>query len=120
MNTPLLWFGPVSTQHVRGTTRPGVELHVLGCLGDGPTPQCADHAARWKDASGRVLPRMLAHFKLAGDAGPVLAAFSAGGQIVKRLLLDPNDRAEVAPRCTWLTQDVHHEVEQAGPRGRGG
>lgn len=96
MTTPLIWFGPIMAKDVRASVPPGFALHVLGCLGDGdPLLRCSAHADRWKDHDGRRLPAMRKHFKLPDDARPILAAYSAGGQCVRRLLLDRRDRAEL-------------------------
>lgn len=90
--TALAWL-----RHHRASVPPGFALHVLGCLGDGdPLLRCSAHADRWKDHDGQRLPAMRKHFKLHDDARPILAAYSAGGQCVRRLLLDPRDRAEIA------------------------
>jgi hypothetical protein len=94
---PVAWFGPVSKMQIGGSVPPGHALVVLGCTGDGSDggPRCQDRADAWKDASGRRMPT--ARDKLKIPPGPVIAAaFSAGGQIVKRLALEPADRAELA------------------------
>lgn len=121
--TPLIWFGPVATWHVKGSVPPGHSLHVLGCVGDGdPLLRCAAYADRWKDHEGRRLPAMRKHFGLPATARPVLAAFSAGGQCVRRLLLDKRDRDELggvyladATYAAWAQPGIVHvdELQEA-------
>jgi hypothetical protein len=104
--TPLIWFGPVFSGQVRGSVPPGHRLHVVNCVGDiAPDrngdgrpdfDRCSTTADRWRDVDGRRLPALRKRLGLDVAARPVLAAFSAGGQCVRRLLLDPRDRAEIA------------------------
>ncbi len=112
--TPLVWFGPVWSGQVRAATPPGYSLHVVGCVAgvDPKHKRCVDEAAKWKDASGRRLPGLRRALGLDVGSRPVLAAFSAGGQCVRRLLLDPRDRAEIGG--VYLADATYGEWEQAG------
>lgn len=93
-----VWAGPVNAQQVKGAEIPGAMLHFIPCTGDGK-PTCGDLAAGWKNADGRILPGLLAHLKMPSPlpAGDELwaGAFSAGGQVWKRVMLDASDRAEI-------------------------
>lgn len=94
---PVCWFGPVSRQQARPSVPEGHQLAVLGCTGDGSDggPRCQDHADFMKDAAGLRVPALRRRLKLPG--GPfVTAAFSAGGQVIKRLALHPEDRHQLA------------------------
>jgi hypothetical protein len=104
----LVWLGPANLSQVKGAELAGVPSFALTCTGDG-SPSCgqiadawlesdaaaaAAFADRWKGADGRRLPAMRRALKLPG--GPVmLAAYSAGGHAVRRLLQHPADRAEI-------------------------
>lgn len=92
------WFGPVSKPQIAPSIPNGVELRVFGCTGDGKNGnrKCPDEADRWKDEHGRYLPRTLHALGADDKIAPWLAAFSAGGQIVKRVLAHEADRAQVA------------------------
>lgn len=94
---PLVWFGPVFSGQVRGSVPPGYRLHVVPCVAgvDPKHKRCVDEAAKWKGEDGRRLPGLRRALGLDVAARPFLAAFSAGGQCVRRLLLDPRDRAEI-------------------------
>lgn len=94
--TPLIWFGPVWSGQVKASVPAGHRLHVVGCVAgvDPKHKRCIDEADRWK-GGGRRLPGLRRALGLDSDARPVLAAFSAGGQCIRRLLLDPRDRAEI-------------------------
>lgn len=105
----LIWLGPVNLSQVQGCELAGVPSFNVTCTGDG-TPTCgqiaeswtvaegaaaADAADRFRDGAGRRLPGMRRALRL--PEGPlVLAAFSAGGSAVKRLVAHPADREEVA------------------------
>jgi len=90
----VVWFGPVSRAQIAGASLGNLPLFVRSCTGDGK-PSCSAIADSWKDADGRRLPGLRRALRL--PAGPlVLAAFSAGGHLVWRLLEHPLDRAEVA------------------------
>lgn len=113
MTMPLVWFGPIATWNVKASTPPGHSLHVLGCLGDGdPLTRCAAYADRWKDHQGRRLPAMRKQFRLPDDARPFLAAYSAGGSCIRRLLLDRRDRDEIAG--VYLADATHAAWAQPG------
>ncbi|AUX43824.1 uncharacterized protein SOCE26_052790 [Sorangium cellulosum] len=89
----LVWLGPVSAAQVAGADLPGVRTVHLPCTGDG-RPSCGGLADGWLDG-GRRLPGLRRALRL--PEGPlVLAAFSAGGHIVRRLCADARDRAEIA------------------------
>ena len=94
---PVCWFGPVSRKQARPAVPEGYPLVVLPCTGDGSDggPRCQDHADSMKGSDGRRLAELRRRLKL--PPGPiVVAAFSAGGQVIKRLALDPDDRRELA------------------------
>lgn len=112
--TPLVWFGPVWSGQVSGATPAGYTLRVVPCVAgiDPSHKRCTDEAARWKGHDGRRLPGLRRALGLDADARPVLAAFSAGGQCVRRLLLDPRDRAELAG--VYLADATYGEWESPG------
>jgi peptidoglycan hydrolase-like protein with peptidoglycan-binding domain len=95
-NSTVLWCGPVNLTQVPGATVPGAFARALPCTADG-SPSCSQIADSWKDADGRRLPRLLQ--KVGRDEGAVgdlfLGAFSAGGSVIKRLLLHEADRAPI-------------------------
>lgn len=111
---PLIWFGPVWSGQVRGSVPDGYRLHVVGCVGnvDPKHKRCVDESAKWKGHDGRRLPGLRRALGLDVGSRPVLAAFSAGGQCVRRLLLDPRDRAEIGG--VYLADATYAEWEQAG------
>lgn len=88
--------GPVNAAQMKGALLPGAESHFITCTGDGK-PTCGEMAEGWKDASGRILPNMLASIKVTLGPGDELyaGAFSAGGQIWKRVMLGAEDRAQI-------------------------
>jgi hypothetical protein len=73
---------------------PAGNLAGTGDASDGH-PRCQDRADGWRDPNGRRLPNAR-HVLHVGPDRPFVAAFSAGGQIAKRLCLHPEDRAELA------------------------
>ena len=95
--TPLvLWAGPINESQAREATVDGAIRKFLVCTGDGAQPpKCLD-LITFSDG-GRILPGLLR--RLAIDESSVgdiyLGAFSAGGQIWKRLLENEQDRARV-------------------------
>ena len=94
----VVWSGPVAKFQVPGATVPGAAEHFFGCTGDGfqGSAKCHNLANSWLDGDGRRIPRMLAAAGMSeADVDNLyLGAFSAGGSIVKRLLLHP------PPVCT--------------------
>ena len=117
---------------VKGAELAGVPSFNLTCTGDG-SPSCGQiadswleadaraaeaFADQWKGADGRRLPAMRRALKLAG--GPVmLAAYSAGGHAVRRLLQHPADRAEIVAVYladgTYTTEWTDRQKGQAKP-----
>jgi len=96
MSRTTIWFGPVNLAQVKGSVLPSSTALNLQCKGDG-APSCAQTADAWL-ASGRRLPKAMAALQQPPPApGDELAlgAFSAGGSVVKRLLLAPEDLAPV-------------------------
>jgi hypothetical protein len=88
----VVWLGPVDLSQVVGAELPGVRSVNLPCTGDG-TPSCGQIADAWA-AGGRRLPALRRALRL--PEGPlVLAAYSAGGHAVKRVLSSPEDRRDV-------------------------
>ncbi|WP_438026360.1 hypothetical protein [Sorangium sp. So ce233] len=113
------WLGPVSAAQVAGAELAGVPVVHRTCTGDG-SPSCSQIADGWLDGEGRRLPGCRRALRL--PAGPlVLAAFSAGGHIVKRLLANPRDRAEVAAvvlaDATYTTEWTDRAQALAAPIG---
>lgn len=76
---------------------PGAKEKFFGCHGAYQTPICSDIAWSFHDADGRSLPTMASRSGVPADelADVFLGAFSAGGKVVRRLLLDPRDRARI-------------------------
>lgn len=89
----VVWTGPINLKQVEGASIAGVPSFVQSCTGDG-NPSCGQIADAWKDAEGRRLPAMRRALKLP-DGPLVLAGFSAGGHLIRRVLEDPRDRAEI-------------------------
>ncbi|WP_437638365.1 hypothetical protein [Sorangium sp. So ce854] len=115
----VVWLGPVSAAQVAGAELAGVPVVHRTCTGDG-SPSCGQIADGWLDGEGRRLPGCRRALRL--PAGPlVLAGFSAGGHIVKRLLADPRDRAEVAAvvlaDATYTTEWADRAHALAAPIG---
>ncbi|MBK8257474.1 MAG: hypothetical protein IPK82_33000 [Polyangiaceae bacterium] len=113
MATPeVIWFGPVNGFQVKGATLPGVTPRFVTCTGDGSDggPTCADRAEAWRDATGRRLPTLFKRLKInpADVSQLTLGAFSAGGQIIKRLGLDALDRAQIH---AVLLSDATYTIE---------
>lgn len=91
-----VWSGPVGSYQMPGTKGLGAIKFVV-CTGDGTggSAQCRSFADSWADAAGRRVPGMLRMLKLPDEGDVFLAAFSAGGQIWKRVFASPADRARV-------------------------
>jgi hypothetical protein len=89
----VVWTGPVNLTQVPGATIEGAETLNIGCLGD-RSPHCPSIANGYLDAEGRRLPQLLADHGLSvGAVDEVLyGAFSAGGSLVKRALMNAADR----------------------------
>lgn len=92
-----VFTGPVNAQQIGGGVLPGAEAHFITCTGDGK-PTCGEMAEAWKDSDGRILPGLLKAAKASPAPGDQLwaGAFSAGGQIWKRAMLNEQDRAGIA------------------------
>jgi peptidoglycan hydrolase-like protein with peptidoglycan-binding domain len=92
----VFWFGPVNLTQVPGATVPGAYARALPCTADA-SPTCGQIAESLLDGGGRRLPRLAR--RLGRDEGTLgdlfLGAFSAGGSMIKRLLLHEADRAAV-------------------------
>ncbi|WP_437316694.1 hypothetical protein [Sorangium sp. So ce385] len=113
----VVWVGPVSRTQVTGAELAGVPVVHLPCTGDG-SPSCSQIADSYLDGDGRRLPGLRRALRL--PAGPlVLAAFSAGGHIVRRVLTDPRDRAELAgvvlADATYTTEWADQAQGRAAP-----
>lgn len=94
----VVWSGPVNKAQVPGATIEGAREHFFGCLGNVTNqPHCPTLANSWLDADGRRLPGMLRTIGLnEADVDNIYyGAYSAGGSLVKRLLMHPKDRAKV-------------------------
>ncbi len=92
----VLWTGPVDFFQVRGATIPGAIEYNLQCLGD-RDPNCTYLGNSLLDSSGRRLPSLLekAHVVLSDVNDVFIGAFSAGGSVVWRLLVHPEDRKKI-------------------------
>lgn len=101
-----IWNGPVNLAQANGCWAPGSKPYSLDCRGDG-TPSCAAQSEAWTDGAGRKIPNALAHFGLAEESVDELdlAAFSAGGSVVKRLTLAPADCTRV--RVVYLADAMY-------------
>src|SRR5262245_21099384 len=97
MKSYVIWFGPVSSTQVKGATLEGVTLKFVSCTGDGSDGRatCAERAEGWMDASGRRLPTLFRRLEITVEETDrlYLGAFSAGGQSVKRIGTNAEDRA---------------------------
>lgn len=120
----VVWTGPVNLKQVEGATIPGVPTFVQTCTGDG-NPSCGALADGWRDADGRRLPGFRRALKL--PEGPlVLAGFSAGGHLLRRLLADPRDRAEILAvyladamyTTTWKAARLAAPIEEVAQYAR--
>lgn len=91
-----VFTGPVNQQQIKGAILPEAQAHFIVCTGDG-SPSCGQMAEQWL-ADGRILPNMLASIKVSLGPGDQLwaGAFSAGGQIWKRVMRGAEDRAQIA------------------------
>jgi len=96
MQDIVIWTGPVALYQVPGATLAGARDINIGCFGD-KSPHCPTIAESYRDPDGRMLPQLLAAQGLSeADVGVLaIGAFSAGGSLVKRLLLEPRDRAAI-------------------------
>lgn len=97
MSRPVvIWTGPVNFTQVPGATLPDAYEINIGCLGD-RDPYCPALAASYL-VDGRRLPQILARASVPpeSEVGDIaIGAFSAGGSLVKRLLLSEADRARI-------------------------
>lgn len=84
----VIWTGPVAFFQVKGATLPDAHEINEGCFGDRP-PRCMHRVA--------PIPAILARHGVVGDTGDiVIGAFSAGGSLVKRLMVDEENRRRTA------------------------
>jgi len=92
----VLFAGPINAAQAPGATVPGAIRHFFVCTGDGSTPPICSSILQ-ADTSGRYLPNLLKRIGLdESRVGRVfLGSFSAGGQVWKRLLMNPQDRARI-------------------------
>jgi len=91
----VLWSGPINASQAKGATLPGATRHFFTCTGDGSIPpRCTDYATF---QGNRILPALLSRIGMREDSvGDIyLGAFSAGGQLWKRVLDIPEDRARI-------------------------
>jgi hypothetical protein len=97
MRPAVIWTGPVNFSQVPGATVADAHDINIGCFGD-RSPNCPAIAASYLDAEGRRIPRLLQAQGLSEDeVGDILfGAFSAGGSLVKRVLLSAQDRARTS------------------------
>lgn len=113
----VVWLGPAARAQVTGAELAGVPVVHLPCTGDG-SPSCSQIADSYLDGDGRRLPGLRRALRL--PEGPlVLAAFSAGGHIVRRVLADARDRAELAgvvlADATYTTEWTDQAQGRAAP-----
>ncbi len=90
----VIWCGPVAALQVPGASLPGAKTDFLQCTGSG-TPTCGEIASAMSNAMGRILPSLLSRVGDPPDAKPWAAAFSAGGQIWKKVMMNPQDRFQL-------------------------
>jgi hypothetical protein len=104
----LIWTGPVSAMQIKASVPPGARLVNVACTGNSPDPQglCSAIADGWGNKLEKL--RQLAKRAPGEPLDAALAGFSAGGQIVKRTLLDDAARAELAG---VLLADAMYETE---------
>lgn len=89
MRDVVIWTGPVNFSQVKGATLPDAYEINEGCFGDRP-PHCMHRVA--------PIPALLARHNvpIEDTRDIVIGAFSAGGSLVKRLMLEPDNRARTA------------------------
>lgn len=109
------WLGPVNLQQVSGAVIADGPTYNLTCTGDG-SPTCGAIAEGFTDGDGRKLPGLLASFGADPSEQVALAAFSAGGSVMKRMCLHPADRAQLrvvhsADASYEATAGTHAPVE---------
>lgn len=101
MRDAVIWTGPVAFFQVPGATLPGAYEISEACFGDRP-PRCMHRVAS--------VPSILSrHGVDPGDVRDVvIGAFSAGGSLVKRMMMRPENRADVRAvhlaDATWTAQ----------------
>jgi hypothetical protein len=85
----VIWTGPVAFFQVPGATLPDAYEINEGCFGDRP-PHCMNRVA--------PIPTLLGRHNVPIDNARdiVIGAFSAGGSLVKRLMVDADNRARTA------------------------
>lgn len=117
----LVWSGPANAAQVGSARFPaawGVPTEFETCTGDG-SPSCGQIADGWKDQEGRRLPALRRALKLPASGPLVLAAFSAGGHLIRRVLEDERDRAEIAgvvlADATYTTEWESKKAGRAAP-----
>jgi hypothetical protein len=106
----VIWSGPVNLSQVKGATVPGARAYALPCTGNGD-PSCVEIADDFADAEGRRLPHLFQQMGISNqNEDLIFGAFSAGGSMVKRLLLHEADRQQVravlladATYTDWVT-----------------
>lgn len=113
----VVWAGPINAKQVEGADLSGVPTSFVSCTGDGK-PSCGEIADKWLDGAGRRLPGLRRALKL--PPGPVvLAGFSAGGHLIRRVLEAQEDRAEVAAvvlaDATYTTGWSNRAEKKAAP-----
>lgn len=119
MTSPLppvvLFAGPINSMQAPQATIDGARRHFFTCTGDGiQPPKCLDLISL--SDGGRMLPGFLrrAGFDEASVGDIYLGAFSAGGQIWKRLLQNDQDRARVTG--VMLHDAAYETGTEADPR----
>lgn len=119
----VIWTGPVNFTQVPGATLSDAYEINIGCFGD-RDPYCPGLAASYL-TGGRRLPQILARAGVPpeSEVGDIaIGAFSAGGSLVKRLLLSEPDRARIQvvhlADATW-TSSWDDQRARIPPYGEG-
>lgn len=107
------WLGPVNLSQVKGADLPGVPSINLTCTGDG-APACGQIAESFTDPTGRRLPNLLKAKGAPPTAQAVVAAFSAGGSIAKRLAMSEADRQQIP---AMVLSDATYTTTEGAPEG---
>jgi hypothetical protein len=107
-----VFTGPVNAQQARGVEIPGATVHWITCTGN----ECRELADSWS-ANGRILPGLYQRIKATPGAGDELwaGAFSAGGQVWKRAMSNPEDRADISGA---IMSDAGYEAAWVDEKGK--
>ena len=107
------WTGPVSYDQTKGAVLPGTSHKVIECSGATKLPYCRDVSTSMLSSDGRRMPALLDKLGVDSADPIVLAAFSAGGRLVRDLVSRPEDRLLV--RAVMLA-DATYSDGKSGSR----